>query len=292
MKRTFVIIAAVSAAVVLAAGAAPAQTVDTGLRNQTSQVELEKKESGYGQVVEHQRSSYDIPKLEKAIDPDLYILGPYDRLLVNIIGTESRTFAMVVLPEGEVFVPSVGAIRADGLTLNEFRKALGEEVNRFFKNVKIFCYLQEPRVFRVFVTGEVTKPGAVNVSAVQRVSDAVELAGSIISEGSNRRVLLYRGADTLEVDILRYVLKGDFSTNPFLSNGDRIHVPVAQRHASIRGAIHKSLNYEILPSETIEDLIDLAGGFKAEAVRDRVLLTRVLDDGTVNTLQVLSLIHI
>jgi len=193
-----------------------------------------------------------------------------------------------VLPEGDVFVPSVGAIRADGLTLNEFRKRLDEEVDRFFKNVKIYCYLQEPRIFRVFVTGEVETPGAMNVSAVQRVSDAVELAGSIKSEGSNRRVLLYRGTDTLEVDILRYVLKGDFSTNPFLSNGDRIHVPVALRHVALRGAVHKSSNYEILPSESIGELIDLAGGLRAEAVRDRILLTRIQKDGSVITMQVPS----
>ena len=281
-------IAAACVAVTIAAGAALAQSSDNELLDQANQVELEKKESGYGQVMERQRSSYDIPKLEKTIDSDEYILGPYDRLLVNVIGTESRTFAMVVLPEGDVFVPSVGALKADGLSLTEFRKRLDEEVNRFFKNVKIYCYLQEPRVFRVFVTGEVETPGAVNVSAVQRISDAVELAGSIVSKGSNRRVLLYRGEDTLEVDILRYVLKGDFSSNPFLSNGDRIHVPIAQRHASIRGVVHKGLNYEILPRETVADLIDLAGGFKAEAVRDRVLLTRVQEDGSVITMQVLS----
>jgi protein involved in polysaccharide export with SLBB domain len=276
-------IAAACLAVTIAAGAASAQSSENTLLNQANQVEPEKKESGYGQVVERQRSSYDIPKLEQAIDPDQYILGPYDRLLVNVIGTETRTFAMVVLPEGDVFVPSVGAIRADGLSLTEFRIRLIEEVNRFFKNVRIFCYLQEPRVFRVFVTGEVPEPGAVNVSAVQRVSDAVEMAGSIMSAGSNRRVILHRGLDTIEVDILRYVLKGDFSSNLFLSNGDRIHVPIAERHAAIRGAIHKPLNFEILPGETVSDLIDLAGGFKAEAVRDRVLLTRVRDDGTVFT---------
>ena len=288
MKRRIVMIAAACAAVMIAAGTVSAQSSGNKLLNQANQVELEKRESGYDQIVGQQRASHDIPKLEQAIDPDRYILGPYDRLLVNIIGTESRTFAMVVLPEGDVFVPSVGAIKADGLTLTEFRKRLDEEVNRFFKNVRIFCYLQEPRVFRVFVTGEVDKPGAVNVSAVQRVSDAVELAGSIISEGSNRRVVLYRGSDTLEVDILRYVLKGDFSTNPFLSNGDRIHVPIARRHAAIRGSIHKPSNYEILPHETVADLIDLAGGFRAEAFRDRVLLTRVHEIGTVITMQVQS----
>ena len=288
MKRTVVMIAAVCAAVTISTGLASAQTSDIERLDRANRGDLENRESGYDQFVDRQRSSYDIPKLEQAIDPDQYILGPYDMLLVNVIGTESRTFAIVVLPEGDVFLPSVGAIKADGLTLTEFRKRLGEEVNRFFKNVKIFCYLQEPRVFRVFVTGEVESPGAVNVSAVQRVSDAVELAGSIITEGSNRNVILYRGADTLDVDILRYVLKGDFSSNPFLSNGDRIHVPIAQQHAAIRGAVHKAMNYEILPHETIGDLIDLAGGFRAEAIRDRVLLTRIEEDGTVITMQVQS----
>ena len=288
MKRTVVILAAVCAAVTISVGLASAQTSDIEQLNEATQVGLEKRESEYGQLVDRQRAGYDIPKLEQAIDPDQYILGPYDRLLVNVFGTESRTFAMVVLPEGDVFVPSVGAIKADGLTLTEFRKRLDEEVNRFFKNVKIFCYLQEPRMFRVFVTGEVESPGAVDVLAVQRVSDAVELAGSILTKGSNRQVILYRGTDTLDVDILRYVLKGDFSSNPFLSNGDRIHVPIAQQHAAIRGSIHKPQNYEILPHETVGDLIDLAGGFKAEAVRDRVLITRVQEDGSVITLQVQS----
>jgi protein involved in polysaccharide export with SLBB domain len=286
MRRKTVIIASALAAVTMAAAPASSQMSGSELQNQAQKIELEKKESEYGQLVERQRPVYDIPKLEEAIDPDAYILGPYDRLLVNVIGTESKTFSMVVLPEGDVFIPSVGAIRADGLTLNEFRASLEGEINRFFKNIEIFCYLQEPRVFRVFVTGEVETPGAVDVSAVQRVSDAVELAGSIISEGSNRRVLLLRGGDTLGVDILRYVLKGDFSSNPYLSNGDRIHVPVAQSHITVRGSVHKPSYYENLPGETILDMIDLAGGFRAEAVTDRILLTRVMDDGAVVTNQI------
>ena len=108
MRRKAGIIAALAAAAAFAAGAALAQSAADNLTQSSSQVEREKKESGYGQVVEEQRSSYDIPKLEKAIDPDLYVLGPYDRLLVNVMGAESRTFAMVVLP-----VPNE-AIRPDG----------------------------------------------------------------------------------------------------------------------------------------------------------------------------------
>jgi protein involved in polysaccharide export with SLBB domain len=270
----------------LTSAAVEAQRSETDVILEARQAELEEKKTGYGPTTEMQRSGYDIPKLEMAIDPDTYVLGPYDRLLVNLVGPESRTFPIVVLPEGDVFLPRMGALKADGKTLTEFRKILSAEVNKHFKKIKIFCYLQEPRVFRVFVTGEVNDWGAVNVTAVQRVSDAIEMAGSIKSEGSNRRVKLYRKSDTLEVDILKYVLKGDFSTNPFLSNGDRIHVPVGTMHVAVRGSVNKPYHYEILPGETVADLIDLAGGFSSEAVKDTILLTRVEDDGSVTTREI------
>jgi protein involved in polysaccharide export with SLBB domain len=279
-------LAMVAALLPAATGPSVAQTREQEIVKQTQQAEISARETGYGQVVSEQRGVWDIPKLEKAVDPDRYVLGPYDRLLVNLVGTEPRTFTIVVLPEGDVFLPGMGAIRADGLTLNEFRRDLVAEIGKHFRNLEVFCYLQEPRVFRVFVTGEVARPGAVDVSAVQRVSDAIEKAGSIISEGSNRRSLLIRGSDTIYVDVLRYVLKGEFDSNPFLSNGDRIQVPVAKAHAVVRGSVAKSAVYEILPGETVADMIDLAGGFTGEAVRDTVLLTRIAEDGTVSTFEV------
>ncbi|MCK4538026.1 MAG: SLBB domain-containing protein [Candidatus Krumholzibacteria bacterium] len=224
--------------------------------------------------------------LEQAVDPDEYVLGPYDRLLVNITGPEPKAIELVVLPEGYVFFPGVGGIFADGLTMTRFREVLSDEIDMYFKNIEVFCYLQQPRVFRVYVTGEVADPGAVEVTAVQRVSDAIELAGSINSKGSNRRVQLCRGEDTLSVDILKFVLEGDFSRNPFLSNGDRIHVPVADIHTVVRGSVNRSSVYEMLPEETVLDIIRLAGGFSGEAFSDTILLSRVEDDGSVLTVPV------
>ncbi|MBU8920366.1 MAG: SLBB domain-containing protein [Bacteroidales bacterium] len=228
-------------------------------------------------------SGLEHPRLEQAVDPDEYILGPYDRLLVNITGPEPRAIQLVVLPEGYVFFPGVGGIYADGLTMTRFREVLSEKIDMYFKNIEVSCYLQQPRVFKVYVTGEVAVPGAVEVTAVQRVSDAIELAGSINSKGSNRRVQLCRGEDTLSVDILKFVLEGDFSRNPVLSNGDRIHVPVADLHTVVRGSVNRSAVYEMLPEETVLDIIRLAGGFSGEAFSDTILLSRVEDDGSVLT---------
>ncbi|HSG28460.1 MAG TPA: polysaccharide biosynthesis/export family protein, partial [Candidatus Krumholzibacterium sp.] len=194
----------------------------------------EQRQTGTGL---HQRAA--VPRLEQAVDPATYVLGPYDILLLNIVGPEPRSMQLVVLPEGYVFIPGIGGLRADGLSLADFREELSAVVDRYFKNIEMFCYLQQPRTFRVFVTGEVPSPGAVEVTAVERVSDAIEKAGSINSPGSNRQVLLERDGDTLRVDILKFVLEGDFSSNPFLSNGDRIHVPVAAMHVVVRGSVNR-----------------------------------------------------
>ena len=223
------------------------------------------------------------PLLEGPVDPEEYILGPYDRLIINLMGPEPRSFTLGVLPEGDIFIPGIGAIRADGLSLADFRDSLEKVIYAYFKNVEIFCYLEVPRTFRVFVTGQVEWPGAVEASAVQRVSDAIESAGGIGTGGSSRTVTVVREGDTLHVDMDRFNFLGDFDKNPFLRSGDRIHVPVGGVHATIRGPVHRPGYYEIVPGESIRDLIELAGGFRSDAVLDSVLVGRTGGRGDVRT---------
>jgi len=221
------------------------------------------------------------PVLERAVDPDSYVLGPYDRLAMVIMGMEPRTYVLAVLPEGDVIVPGIGPIRADGLTLTEFRAALEAQVDKYFRNIKLYCYLETPALFRVFVTGEVENPGVVAVSGVERVVDALEKAGSVKSGGSLRAITLERGGASIRVDLLRFLDHGDLKNNPFLRSGDRIHVPSAEWHVAIAGRVHKPSGYEIVEGETIADLVSLAGGFASEAIEDSVLLKRVGSGGNV-----------
>ncbi|MBN2184060.1 MAG: SLBB domain-containing protein [Candidatus Krumholzibacteriota bacterium] len=280
LKRTLLLL--LVAALILPAGPVGAQISERRL--------VDDVDSGADEVKKEKEPkdllTGDLMRLEQAIDPDEYILGPNDGIIINLVGPQQRSFTLSVLPEGVVFIPGMGALTADGLTLTQFRELLAVEVEKYFHDIEVYCYLLQPRVFRVFVTGEVGIPGPVDVSAVERVSDAVEKAGSIISSGSNRQVLLERDGKNINVDILRFVVKGDFRSNPFLSNGDRIHVPVAGGHVLIRGSVKKSAVYEIIEGETFSDIIDLAGGFTSEALCDTLLLSRVLENGTVSTIAV------
>lgn len=224
-----------------------------------------------------------IPMLEKAIDPDSYVLGPYDELAVSIMGPESRTFSLTVLPEGNVFMPGVGVVHADGLTITEFRSALTTKVEKYFRNIELYCYLKAPAIFRVFVTGEVRNPRAVEVSGVERVTDAIEKAGKVTDSGSRRLITLERNGKAERVDLLLFLKKGDFENNPYLRSGDRVHVPPKGWQASIVGEVNMPSMYEIIDGETVRDLINIAGGFTTDAFEDSVLLSRVGDAGGVST---------
>jgi protein involved in polysaccharide export with SLBB domain len=223
------------------------------------------------------------PTLEKAVDPDVYVLGPSDQLVVNVMSAEPASYVLTVLPEGDVLIPSVGSIHADGLTLNQFRAELTTKLNRYYRNIEVYCYLIAPAQFRVFVTGEVKGPGAVAVSGIQRVSDAIQAAGGMTDNGSQRLIMLERGADTLRVDLLLFFNRGDLKDNPFLRSGDRLYVPPRAARVSIFGAVKTPEIYEIIPGESISDLIGLAGGFTSDASPDSVVLTRVGMGGDVTT---------
>jgi len=227
----------------------------------------------------------NLPILERTVDPDSYVLGPYDEIGVTIVGPEPRSYVINVLPEGDVLIPGVGPVHADGLTLNEFRRALASEVEKYFRNIELYCYLETPALFRVFVTGEVVKPGVVAVSGVERVTDAIEKAGSVKGGGSLRLITLERGGNLIRVDLFRFLNQGDLKDNPFLHSGDRVYVPPGGSHAAISGQVKRPGTYEIVEGETVADLITLAGGFAADALEDSMLVTRI-EGGGVTTMSI------
>lgn len=221
--------------------------------------------------------------IEETIDPATYVLGPGDQLAVSFMGPEPRVIDIAVLPEGDVFIPDIGAIHADGLTLERFRAVLAETIGRSFRNIEVFCYLVAPARFRVFVTGDVNRPGAVDASSVERVTDAIEKAGGVAIGGSRRLVTLERGGEKIYVDLQRFVHQGDFADNPHLRGGDRVHVPPAGATAVIYGEVHRPGYIEIRDGETVADLIDLAGGFTSDALRDSAVFARVQPNGSVRS---------
>jgi len=219
---------------------------------------------------------YNVPtSLEGPIDPETYILGPSDELSLIIRGPETTFHQLRVLPEGYVVLPNLGPYNAAGVTLSRLRADLREALKRYYKNVEIDLLLTKPRSFVVYVSGEVARPGAVELTAPSRVSHAIAAAGGVTDPGSVRLIeVREKGQAVSVVDLFMLVMDGDNAHNPILREGQTVHVCPRYMKAMTVGELRKSGNFEIVPGETVRDLIRFSGGFSTTADTLHLLLER------------------
>lgn len=213
------------------------------------------------------------------IDPAEYVVGPGDILQINLSGGVTRSWDAMILPEGTLYVPSVGSIPVTGLTLVEARGAVLQRISREYRGVTIDLRLLRPRTMLVYLAGEASKPGILEVSAANRASEV--LVEPLFGGGASRRNVEVRrrtprGESRILVDLTRFRLTGYIARDPLLREGDVLFIPRLSAQVSIDGAVGRSGQYELAAGDSLRTLLSLAGGALAEA-RDEALLVRFLD---------------
>ncbi|MGH7354353.1 MAG: SLBB domain-containing protein [Candidatus Rokuibacteriota bacterium] len=219
--------------------------------------------------------------------PD-YRLGPGDVLDVLIVGRlEVSRLQVVVDPEGAVNLPPLGAIPVAGLPLLEANRRLAERARTMFRYAEVSVAVSSPRSFEITISGEVERPGTVQVLATQRLHEVIlAQAGGITSRGSVRRVELTRPGETRAVDLLLFELGGDVGQNPYVQEGLRVHVPPRGGSMTLAGAVRRPGEYEFGPSGSLRDLLDLTGGVMTGSTLQDARLTRIGTDGRKETVSV------
>jgi len=216
--------------------------------------------------------------LEGNVDPGQYVLGPGDVLAIGFWGDANRSETVFVNPDGDAIVPPVGPIHLAGLTLADARDLVSEKLRVYYRPRVLSVSLISVRSFQVHVVGMVEKPGALEANAVTRVSQVIARAQGLAEAASDRNIRLIRGQDTLRVDLSRYLLLGDNSVNPFVSDGDVVYVPPSYESVRVRGSVYREGPYEFTEGETLGEIIELAGGLRPEALTDSVELQRFRTD--------------
>jgi protein involved in polysaccharide export with SLBB domain len=219
---------------------------------------------------------YTVPtSLEGPVDPDTYVLGPSDELSLILRGPQTSVQPLRVLPEGDLLLPNVGPYHVAGLTLAQLKTNARAVLGRYYKNVEIDFLLTKPRSFVVYVSGNVVRPGAVEVTAPARVGHAIAAAGGITPAGSARLIEVREdGKEVAVADLFRFLQEGDMLANPVLKEGETVHVPPRYMKATTVGELRKSGDFEIIPGETVRDLVRYSGGFATTADTTHMLLER------------------
>lgn len=129
--------------------------------------------------------------------PDGFVLGPGDILKVSIWREKELSGDFPIDENGMLTLPMIGRLRAAGIPWHDLRDSLLAAYTTQLKTTSII--LQPLR--RVYVFGEVAKPGAVLLEPTLSFAGAVALAGGAGLEGDLRRIRVVRNGKTLLADV-------------------------------------------------------------------------------------------
>jgi protein involved in polysaccharide export with SLBB domain len=210
------------------------------------------------------------------VGPD-YVLGTGDILIVNIWGSESGRLERAVDPQGQVSIPEAGMVVVTGLRIDQAQDAIQRALNTQFKSEHVEISLGRVRTVRVYVVGDVQRPGAYDVSSLSTPLNALYAAGGPTSRGSMRILKQLRGDQVVrKIDLYDFLLKGVRSTNDRLMAGDTIVVPPAGPEVSIEGMVHRPAIYELNGESTLAQVLDLAGGASITANLKQINVSRIV----------------
>jgi protein involved in polysaccharide export with SLBB domain len=213
--------------------------------------------------------------IDLPVGPD-YVLGIGDSLMVNMWGAHSERLSTFIDRQGQVVLPEAGPILINGLTIGQAQSAIQKALSTQFQDVHVEISLGRLRTVRVYVVGDVQRPGAYEVSSLSTPLSAFIAAGGPTASGSLRILQHYRGKELVgQVDLYDFLLHGIRSPDDRLLPGDTVMVPPVGPQVSVGGMVHHPAIYELNGEQNLKQVIDLAGGVLAVASLKQINIERI-----------------
>lgn len=212
--------------------------------------------------------------------PANYTVGAGDEIIVQLFGKENETHRLRVNRAGTINFPSLGPVNVAGMHFSDVRDSLTQRVKEQMIGVRSDISLGELRTMQVFVMGDAYKPGAYTVSALTTISQAIYYSGGFGESGALRDIQLKRDGKIIrKLDMYDLLLKGDASNDVRLLPDDVVLIGSVNDTVSIDGEINRPAIYEVKAGETYQQLIQMAGGFTANAHVEQLEIKRYASHG-------------
>ena len=227
--------------------------------------------------------------LDSPIGP-AYIVGPGDTLSITMWGGVSQTFTRAIDREGTLALPEAGPVQVAGLTLERAQQVIQAALKQQFRNVQVAVTVARLRTVRVYVVGDVQRPGGYDLSSLATPLSALYAAGGPTRVGSLRTMVHMRGQQQLgAIDLYDFLLRGiqgnDQATARFEA-GDTLVVPPAGPQVAVSGQVKRPAVYELAGPATLAELLKDAGGTTASASLNHIVIERIGAGGQRETVTV------
>lgn len=162
-----------------------------------------------------------------------YYMRPGDEL--NIVVTQQQDLGnsstnqspFVVRPDGNVSFPLVGEIHAEGMTVSQFTTVLQQGLSRYIVDPDVSVNISKLGRVRVYVFGEVRKPGAVELEKGHTVIDAIGAAQGFTRDTAKKKIFLIhqdQPKSLIPINLNNMLKTGDMSQNVTLREGDILYL--------------------------------------------------------------------
>ncbi len=218
--------------------------------------------------------------------PTNYVVGPGDELIITLWGETQLVHDLTVSKNGDIYIPNVGLVPINGLTLNGIRSRIFSALSKVYASLKasnadattkLDISTGKLRSVKIYVLGEVNTPGGYTLPSLSSSFTALYYCGGPTVNGTLRNVQIMRAGKLIAtVDLYEYLITGNKSKDVRLEDEDIIYVPPVGRRAAIAGNAFRPAIYELKENEKLSDLIKYAGGLKFTAYFERVHIERII----------------
>jgi protein involved in polysaccharide export with SLBB domain len=217
--------------------------------------------------------------------PRNYILSAGDEVFINVWGDSELNLKLKISPEGIVLIPNLGPVAISGLTVDRAEDRLRQELGRIMTtlsegepNTHVSVSLSQIRSIKVNIVGEVIAPGTYTLPSFATLFNALYVAGGVNDIGTLRSIKLYRNSKKVaELDVYDYLLNGQSTTNIRLEENDMVMVGPYEQLVVVQGKVKRNRIFELRKGETLQQVLDMAGGFTGDAYTKDVQIKRKSD---------------
>jgi polysaccharide export outer membrane protein len=158
-----------------------------------------------------------------------YLLKEGDVLEVSVWQEDSLRKELRVLPDGSITFPLVGRVEVAGLPSEAAEKKVAEKLKPYLSDPVVNVVISNINGNRMYVIGNVAKPGPVILDVPMTVLQVLSLAGGLGRFADENAIKILRegpnGVETLHVRYSDLIKAKDLSTNVQLKAGDTLLVP-------------------------------------------------------------------
>jgi polysaccharide export outer membrane protein len=161
--------------------------------------------------------------------PAGYVIGPDDVLDIVFWRDKDMSTEVTVRPDGRITLPLINEVAASGLTPDALRDALMTAAAKYVEDPNVSVVVKAINSRKVFITGQVAKPGAYPLTGPTTVMQIIAIAGGLQEFADSKNIIIMRNENGKPVaypfnykDVLK---RKNLKQNIELKPGDTVVVP-------------------------------------------------------------------